>query len=295
MDRLFSGPMSIGDGGDTDVEALQTDVMRFLSIIALCLLAVFAAVSSEPPAAVKAMAEVQQAMIESLQAKLESVEQKYEVAETESNRQIEALQQKLQEPPKIDAELLGKLNQKSELQTQHIESLMGHLDKSEAQKTKLQQQIEILQQQLDELTPEPVQFPVEEITQPAPEVEDTTPVAEPVETEQGFTLGFASDQALLALVRGGRVQLFADVLGQVWHLSKGMRNFTEVSAVEQFYQLNSVPQKLLNLARRKISSSAEISWGVSFDASIRADLQQLMSEYQSGNIVVQQSGQLIRE
>ncbi len=306
MDKLFLGPMSVGDGGDSDVEALQTDVMRFLSIIALCLLAVFAAVSSEPPAAVKAMTEVQASMIASLQEKIAQIttaqSERFEQLEAK-NKSLEQLLQQSKDKPNKEPEV-DELKQQNLIHRQRINTLEVELQRTKHQQTALERkskkdklgyiaQISELQEQLneklDDTDPEQIIEPtITEIETTSEPIEQA--VSAPPE-QKGFTLSFASDQALMALVKRDRVALFADVGEQLWQLDKRQKSFTAVKRVSRFYQLSSVPANILALALNKLKTS-QITWGVSFDSQLSAALNRLMTENESGNIVVEQSGKL---
>ena len=303
----FSGPLNLFDNGDSDVESLQTDVMRFLAIIALCLLAVFAAVSSEPPPAVKAMSKVQQVMIASLQKDLDEVQSDYRQDLAKVTEDNKRLQQQLDDKPTNSAGSDTQASDITELraQTRTLQDRLmiqnGELQESRTRNARLrsslnnlkashQQAIKQLQAELDEarVRGEAVE-PEAPQTETAVESDKPTAVQEP--QDKGFSLAFASDEALLRLVKYGRVSLFIKADRQVWQYNATDRAFGRIDQVAEFYQLSSIAPELAGLAQRQLGE-AQGEWGVSFDAVIRAELNRLLAQYESGDIIVKKSGAL---
>ncbi len=287
----FAGPLGVVDTGDSDVEALQTDVMRFLSIIALCLLAVFAAVSSEPPPAVKEMIKVQEAAIESLQQTLDSTTESYNEKLSQLTAENNQLKMTTAQPEPIPQEpfqeQLQSLEKQRDAMKAEVSELNAALDMSETHNRKLESLVDMLQATPTDEQSEPLkQEPVE--LQEEPEIVAPTP--EPQE-EKGFTLAFASDEVLLQLVGNGRVDLFAKAANQVWQFNTAGNRFIQVASVTEFFELGAVPSKIKQLAQRQLNSST-IEWGVSFDKVLRASLNKVFAEKTSGDIIVQENGGL---
>lgn len=292
----FVGPLSVGDNGDSDVEALQTDVMRFLSIIALCLLAVFAAVSSEPPPAVKEMIKVQEAAIAALEQTLESATEKYHEKlnklETE-NDQLKlatavAVKPVLQEPLK---EQLQSLEKQRDAMREEIGVMSTALEQSESHNRKLESLLDVQQQSTVQQSMPMAEEPPDDSQSVQVETDSVEPVAVEPEEENGFTLAFESDDVLLELVKRGRVSLFAKSANQVWQLKVAENRFTQVAQVPEFFELGSVPKEMQQQAQRQLESLT-IEWGVSFDKVLRVALDALFAEQTGGDIIVQKNGGL---
>lgn len=298
----FVGPLSVGDGGDSDVEALQTDVMRFLSIIALCLLAVFAAVSSEPPPAVKEMIKVQEAAIGSLEQALDEATERYneKLAKLETeNQQLKLSKTELSpdSPKPMQAEL-DSLKQTQNAMRVQMQEISATLELSELHNRKLESLLEVQKPPIESQAA-PIEVDPEENIQPEAEavaVEIVEPEsAEPSTTdsdeEKGFTLAFESDEVLLELVRQGRVALYARSVNQLWQLEVSTNKFIQVAQVSEFFELGSVPSTTQQQAQRQLQTLA-LEWGVSFDKALRASLNSLFADRTGGDIVVQRNGGL---
>lgn len=210
------GPLTRLNPNDSEVESLQTDVMRFLAIIALCLLAVFAAVSSEMPQSVREMIDVQDNMIAALQDDTEAAMQQNTVLESQlaqrneqllnAQMQLSARSQPLQTDSSLStlqAEIAAledqlqhadrkqaELNQQASAERRHrqvaeleIQRLQNELRATTADLMAQRQQAEPVDEteapvQLQRLEPPQVEFV--EVTRAAgsPETVDTTPVFE---------------------------------------------------------------------------------------------------------------------
>lgn len=297
MNRLL-GPLAVPDTGDSDVDALQTDVMRFLSIIALCLLAVFAAVSTEPPAGVLEMVQVQDATISALQRevtdKTQSLEDTIEQLEQEKEKLKQALDNSELETSNITEQHIEQLQSQNASLQQQMQQMSEALKHAEQRNAGLESVLEKLN--IEQLTSDPVEEQiqveaeaVETVVEPEPE---TTTDTAPTEEKEGFTLAFESNSVLKRLVQQGRVNLYARSNQQVWQVNANGSILTLVKGVSEFFQLSSVPADYHRLAQRKLQS-LDVEWGVSFESSIRTQLQNLLTQHRGGDILVKETGELL--
>ncbi|MGB5741788.1 MAG: hypothetical protein WBM65_05120, partial [Sedimenticolaceae bacterium] len=216
-------PGSGAAGGDT--EALQTDVMRFMSIIGLCLMAVFALVQGIPvpdkaktiltPQAARLREDVRvqqmeaqqlQAMLQALNAEMQRTRRSLAVAEQDLD-QVSGLTQRARA-------------EHDRLQTE-MEILEGQLAQGRRELTDIEQAATQKQQDLSRLnerllgvqeTLQDSRGKLAELQRRAAQaVPDRAPatrpepgqVTRPASDRRGFTLRFVSDEALDRLVTAG--------------------------------------------------------------------------------------------
>lgn len=245
-------PASGAAGGDT--ETLQTDVMRFMSIIGLCLMAIFALVQGIPvqqqgkpaPSTQAArLAPIQreirsqqqqlqelQVDLQALQAEKERTRQVVTVAQQHLEQlagqtqqaneararlatQLENLDRQLEQGRKV----LADIEQASLQQEQDLDKLRTQLLATQQQLDDSREEIETLRQQSRQQTAKPV--PRQQTTpaaKPAPAAKPI-PAAKPAPVKQGFVLRFASAAALDRLVAAGSVKLYGMADQQAWQLS----------------------------------------------------------------------------
>ena len=179
---------AVASSAGSDIDALQTDVMRFMAIIGLCLMAVFALVQVIPaqetdkPAQPVQAAGVQQEILEqqqqlremqaeliALKAEKQRTQQLLIVAQhqfeqiagqTQQSReqrdrlesQLEALDLRLEK----ERQVLADIEQASRQKQQNLEELRGRLLKTRAQLDRSREEIELIKHQLRQKPDMPV-------------------------------------------------------------------------------------------------------------------------------------------
>lgn len=248
-------PASGAAGGDTD--ALQTDVMRFMSIIGLCLMAIFALVQGIPVeergkpapfvesaqhtqlASIRREIGAQQQQLQELQADLQALQAEKEHTQqvvTVAQQHLEQLAGQTQQVHEARAGLAAQLEnldrqleqgrqalvdieQASLQKEQHLAELRTQLLATQQQLDDSREAIETLRQQSRQQTAKPVS---RQYSTPAPKPEpepEPEPATKPVPARQGFVLRFASAAALDRLVAAGSVKLYGMADQQAWQLS----------------------------------------------------------------------------
>lgn len=241
----MSYPLSRGadlDGGG--VADLQTDVMRFMAIISLCLVAIFALVQSIPATPV-------------------------------SPRPAPLKAARTLVPPVVE-----------------------------------------VPEPIDEIVPEPVVQPAPEpeptpVSRPAPIPEPTpierrAPEAAPVQPvvsepppaetrEEGFTLRFASDTALKALVAREEVGLYAIDGNRAMRLGsdRGRLQFWQASLPKQVHEMDAatVPTDVTRALSRS-GANDSVYWGVTLTASLSRQLDRYLGSASSGELVIAADGNM---
>ena len=279
-----------GPGSDTD--ALQTDVMRFMSILGLCLMALFALVQTIPlqdtertrlePEAEKlhqAIA-VQQQRVELLQAELNRVTAQLREATGHNSRARRALTSAQQELTRLTGQteqvrsdrdhLTDELNVLKRQLAQGRDELAG-IQLAAVQKTQslreLQQRLEEAQKRLDDIARQTTALQVTQAPSRASPVTDKpAPPARKAE-KQGFTLRFASIEALERQIAAGTVSLYAMAGKQAWRLSlaAGRPVFTPEAFPAWFHEMaaSTVPDDYVRSLEKTLGESARspLVWG----------------------------------
>jgi hypothetical protein len=309
-------PASGAAGSDTD--ALQTDVMRFMSIIGLCLMAVFALVQGIPvqepgkPAQAQQAAKIrediraQQQQLRELQAELHALKSEKDstqqdlaqlAGQTQQARRLRVrLESQLED---LDRQLeqgrttLADIEQDSTQEEHTLVELRGrHLD--------AQVQLDRAREDIAALRRPPPSTPVA-VKQPPPK-----PVAGPVPEKRGFTLRFASDAALDRLVAAGSVILYGMLDKQAWRLllQAGRSTATPITYPDWFHEMAAatVPAHYLRSlqARADGPGRSSVVWGVQLPAAAKAGINALLQEQQArgqpgGVLVIRADGRVTLE
>jgi hypothetical protein len=127
------------------------------------------------------------------------------------------------------------------------------------------------------------------------------PAAKPVPTKQGFTLRFASADALDRLVTAGSVTLYGMADKQAWRLSMdaGRPAAARASFPGWFHEMSAVtvPAHYLHSLENTADGPAQSSvvWGVQLPAATKTAIAALTRGQQGGELVIRGNGQVILE
>jgi predicted nucleic acid-binding Zn-ribbon protein len=314
-----------GPGSDTD--ALQTDVMRFMSILGLCLMALFALVQSIPlqkttertrlePEAEKLQqaVAVQQQRAERLQADLNRLTAQLQETIGDNSRARATLASTQQELARLAAQteqarndrdqLTNELNMLKRQLAQGRDELAG-IQLAAGQKAQslreLQQRLDETQQRFDDIARRTAALQVAQARSHAtPAANKPAPPARKVE-KRGFTLRFASIGALERLVATGTVSLYAMAGKQAWRLSlaTGRPLFTPETFPTWFHEMaaSTVPADYVRSLKKSLGEAAPSSlvWGVQLPAATRQGISSLTRDHQGGDLVIGADGRLTLE
>jgi hypothetical protein len=356
-----------GTGSDTD--DLQTDVMRFMSILGLCLMAVFALVQSLPLqedvpvqpdpdrvllheqiAAQQRRAQLLKAEVERLlsrieQANSEKAEKERALSDAEQqlsevmertekarsqrlqlSRELERLQQRLD----YGRYTLATLQHAADDRAQSLRSLEQRLDKEKLRLDEIRQQshelelqqaaeesrraMRIRQWKLEQDKDRQSALRLEEqrrqqaaILQKeraANERQGRATSSQVIEepsvkpSKKGFTLRFASDEALRRQVAAGSVSLFAMADKQAWRLSlpHGRPVFTDAAFPGWFHEMaaSTVPVDYVRQLEIAITAKkpGSIVWGVQLPPATKRDIASLTRGREGGDLVIASNGRV---
>jgi len=307
-------------GSDTD--ELQTDVMRFMSILGLCLMAVFALVQSIPVqeqdrlrsqpeldtlqqavALQQDRAHELQADLDRLTADVENAQQRRDTAE----RALSATQQQLTRL----ADQAQQARRDRDALLAELQTLQDQLTQARDELTRLRQAAREPVQSPDELRQRlaVAQAKLADTARRATALEATAPPAPvraqrpapPRAAQQGFTLRFASAEALQRLVASGAVSLYAMAGKQAWRLSPGdgAPVFAPDKLPNWFHEMepSTVPPgyagALAQAAGRAMPSP--VVWGVQLPPATRQGIASLTRGLSGGNLLIGADGRVTLE
>ena len=259
-------PMHRGDteaGGAAD---LQTDIMRFMAILALCLVAIFALVQSIPL-----------------------------IPEAPTQSPVTAAPPPLlvPEPEPVEVEPLPQVPDVTPppLVEQPVEVV--RLKRPKWTSSFVPQQSAssppVTKPPAREEEPEPKEMTSPPITPPA------TPTA-PAKRTEGWSLRFESDHALTRLVAAGKVGLYAigDGRAQRMTVSESRISFWDASTPNAFHEMemSTVPLPVIDALARSGIDTTGIDWGVTLPGKLREQLDALMRDHSNGALVIGLDGEL---
>ncbi len=310
-----------------DAEMLQTDVMRFFAVLCLCLMAIFALVKTLPmvppdtgpaiaePADLKAEAKVLQEKIVALKEKLEAMQSRIlaatAAAEHASAQAIEAAktEEAVRDRVAKEKQELGKVSQtlgdtRREIEVREIKlvQLLEDIDDKRRVRADLKTQIENETQALTEIREkiERVRVKLDENQQP-----DQKPVKKPpgvtpppAPAQKGFTLRFASDEALEKLISDGKVNFYAIAGKNAWRLklSGGKPAYITAEFPRQIYEMETptVPLDYAAVFQRQIAvfGRRTLTWGVTLPGRTADAIHQLVNGREGGDLIITADGEV---
>jgi hypothetical protein len=121
--------------------------------------------------------------------------------------------------------------------------------------------------------------------------------ATPVEPEQeGFTLRFASDAALMRAVAAHRVGVYAieSARAKRMTVSESRISFWDASMPNSFHEMetSTVPAAVVDALSRAASDAGSIKWGVTLPGRMKAQLDALMEEHRGGALIIGANGDI---
>ena len=244
-------------GGVAD---LQTDVMRFIAILSLCLVAIFALVQSIPLMPTLPVPPLQQ------------IETKQAPPPEENTHQ-----------PLVYEATTPAAEPRAEIKEQ--EPLV--ITRPAAKRITVNRTLRRIIEQTVETVADPVS---------ASPVQQMPAVPAPSRSE-GFTLRFETDLALTRLVARNEVGLYAITPDKTlrMNVNRGAFGFWPASVPNQFHEMDesTVPEDVLSALRRVGSAeNADVKWGVTLPKNMRSDLDRFVSEFTGGSLIISDDGSL---
>ncbi len=264
-------------GGDDQIEALQTDVMRFMAILGLCLMAIFSIVQSLPYQPVEKTPQLESK--ELLEADIKQLQVNLSKMLDEIEQLDNAIQKKQETKQQLDL-----LEQAIENQRGTLSELNKELQQEQKALSKIRKKLK-----QEQRTHKQHQKKLEKLTK------TTTPnQAKP--QKKGFSLRFASDQVLLDLLKKQQINLFLMMGKHTWKLSpqKGNWQVTQTKLPKEYYQMavQTVPTILRQTIKKKLSvqNNSQAIWAVELPGSITSAITQWMKDQKGGELIIEKNG-----
>ena len=297
-------PAASGAAGN-DTDALQTDVMRFMSIIGLCLMAVFALVQSIP-----SQQPVNPVVLDDLQRQLEQGRQALAEIEQDSMQKQQHLDELSERLRTTQQQLHDSRKAAAAIRHESLaQAAKAVIVKRPAAETAAKPVIK--KSTPSEAVLKPV---IQKRPAPAPAAKPVirkppsppAPVARPSPARQGFSLRFASAAALDRQVAAGSVSLFGMLDQQAWQLSMlaGTPAVATASFPKQFHEMSAatVPAHYLQSLKNKADGrrASAVVWGVQLPAATSTAIASLLQQQQAqgqqgGALVIQGDGRVTLE
>jgi len=258
--------------GDEQIEALQTDVMRFMAIIGLCLMAIFSMVQNAPKSPIEQTPQLDSKALLADEIKILEINSEYlldKISRLEARLQknLESTHQHI----KTQQQRFKKMNHTLKENKKTLIEMRKTLHKEQHFQKKQQQAIEKV-------------APVQKTIKP------------PV--KKGFSLRFSSNKALLSLLKQQPVNLYIMMKQNAWHLQKTGKNWKANSTAlpQQYYQMSveTVPYMLKQTVKQQLSvhDNSDVIWGIHLPGAMMQSIQGLMKNNSGGEIVINQAGQV---
>ena len=310
-----------------DAEMLQTDVMRFFAILSLCLMAIFALVKTlpmAPPDTRPAMAEPADPKAEAkrLQNKIATLKKKFvemqsrlqaatAAAEHASAQAVKAAKTEetvrdriakvKQELGKV-SQTLGNTQREIEIREVNLGQILKDIADKRRVRTELTTQIKNENQSLTKIREkmERAQEKMDQNYQPNQEpLQKPSEIAPPPEPAQkGFTLRFASDEALEMLIADGKVNFYAIAGKNAWRikLSNGSPVYIAAEFPRQIYEMetHTIPNDYIAVFQRQIAvfGRRTLTWGVTLPGQTTDSINQMVRSRKGGDLIITANGEV---
>lgn len=306
-----------------EAEALQTDVMRFLAIICMCLMVIFSLVQSLPVSEtenkpkmknremLKREIQVLEEKASRLKETLIALENKIALNKKhldQSDAEIKERQKRAGKLGTITREKAKELEQKQRLLS-NIDTLAKSARKKEQAFRGMAEKIqkELLAKKTDlARTAKFVAMGRKELKGIESDLNKAKNAAKPIKQtkseisatasgeKEGFTLGFASNQVFLQLLQKQDKVAFYILSGsKSWQLkveNTGSVAFFPSPPPKRIYEMDSrtVPQKIIRAGRRMVAAFGKVSvtYGVALSPEITSRIGSLMQEKKGGDLVI---------
>ncbi len=242
------------------MEHLETDVMRFMAILAFCLVAIFALVQSVPEQVAKRTNQVPDTVSSVSQQSAESVPRTPPKPAPQPQPRPEPTPQSQPKP-----------------QPQPVAA-------------------SVPEPRLEAPPPKPAPAPSQQTaTRPAPEPRPEAAPPSAAEPQPGFSLRFDSDAALVGLVERNEVALYAFAGDRIWRfmMVEGRPAFRTAAAPGQVHEMTpeTVPAPVLDgLRRSAVLPAGGLRWGVTLPPPTAAALGRVIATNDGGELVIDADG-----
>jgi hypothetical protein len=311
----------------SDVEMLQTDVMRFFAILCLCLMAIFALVKALPmapvvggptiskPADLDATAESLQKQIAALKETLAETQIQLQQARAATEqysarkRSVAITEQAVLArviKAKQELEQVSKTLRDTRSQIEMREKTLAKVAKDIAEKRRVRAELKTeIENETENLAKirtalDRVKLKLDQRRQKNLESSQKLPLtaSQPESAQNGFTLRFFSDDVLKALISSGKVNFYAVAGQKAWRLvlSGGRLVYAAAKSPREIYEMETatVPVDFAAAFRRQIAAfgRSTVTWGVTLPFQTKVSINKYVRGRQGGDLVIAADGKV---
>ena len=267
-----SADMDVGGAAD-----LQTDIMRFMAILSLCLVAIFALVQSIP------LTPAEPVPADSAPAPTPIAR---EPVPPEATPAPTPVVQTVTQPEPTPAPVPVATPHSEPEPVENTEQKAIALTRPKWQ-PKYAAGAPVRN--------EPAVIPEAADVDPAPVPEPPVEVpASPAAEKKGFTLRFASDAALTRAVAAHHVGLYALGKQQVKRMtvSENRISFWDASTPNTFLEMeaSTVPAAVIDALARTGIATNDVGWGVTRPGKVKTQMNSLMQDHDGGSLIINAAG-----
>ena len=245
-----------------DGEGLQADVMRFMAIIAFCLVAIMALVRDVSPPTVETTS----------------------VPETVPAPEVIPAPEAIPVPEVIPVPKAVPIPE--------VTLVPEPAPEPTPEPTPEPEQIVQVTPEPEPAVVEPVLLPVA-TSKPPPVPEQIEQIERTEQKEEGLSLRFGSDRDFLRLIAKGDVGVYLFDEHDAYRLGANYR-FSQSQAPGELYELmpETIPSAIKNAASESQLGYLDYRWGVAMPARIAAKIRNLVADERSGQLVINRFGEV---
>jgi hypothetical protein len=270
------------DGDAGGAADLQTDIMRFMAILSLCLMAIFALVQSIPL---------------SPRVPVEVPKERTNVVAT-----VAAVEEPVAQIPVRQRQPVESNTKSATADTDSKNVILRRpkwVSTFQPSSTKPASEVTSTPPTSAEAASAPASDPHTSVEPESAPASDPPTSVEPASAQHGFTLRFESDIALTRLVAAGQVGFYALDAGRArrMSISDSRISFWDASTPGSFHEMEAttVPKPVIDALSRTGVDTGSVHWGVTLPGRLRAELDTLMRQHNGGALVIRMDGKLSLE
>lgn len=307
--RLHHHHVNVGVSGD-ESESLQADVMRFMAILGLCLMVIFALVQSlpsglperapaavpaatpEPPAvaAVQSETDAARAAVQARAEALRLAEEAAREAQEQQLRQaaVERERRRVQEAREATRRAAAQLAERARERDAQLAHATQAREAVPTPSEKIRDTVETVEPGDTLQARRAAALEVARRMASARQAETSRPTKD----RQGFSLRFASDDALRTLVRNGEATVYARVGQQGWQLDRGGVAFSTAPLPPSYHEMNAgTVSRTFKQALQVASGQPDATaWGVTLAVHLQQAIEGRMRGHSGGDLVIDARG-----
>lgn len=298
MHRFYRRRISAGLQ-ENEVEALQTDVMRFIAILGICLMVIFALVQSLPVSSQGNQPkiynkEIMQRQVDDLSRKLAAQQKDLRVVSQVIEERKKTLERYNKELRQAKSEYLHA-RRKLDAAEKEIKSEQAKLKDVVSNVGKAREHAESLKVILDGLWKKVADKKTTKTSASA----HRTKYSHVPSPREGFVLRFSSESALERLVGNNRVRFYMISGGKSWRLDGRdgstwrFHSIKRLDMPKQVYQLRGVqdvPEGFVMAGKKVVADFSGPEYYVWLPPDMRKKITGIMEERKNGEIEIGKSG-----